>query len=70
MDVLLKPIITEKTSQESEMNSRYTFMVDKSFNKIEIKQFINLVLNELSIEHKWKGKGINEKCYDSKNNPI
>ena len=40
MDVFLKPIITEKTSQESEMNSLYTFMVDKSFNKIQIKSAV------------------------------
>ena len=40
MGVVEKPIITEKTSQESEMNSRYTFMVDKSSNKIEIKRAV------------------------------
>ena len=29
-----------------------------------VKQFVNLVLNELKIKHSWKGKGINSKCYD------
>ena len=29
-----------------------------------IKEFINLVLKELKIYVKWKGKGINEKAYD------
>jgi GDPmannose 4,6-dehydratase len=31
-----------------------------------VKQFVNLVLNELKIKHSWKGKGINSKCYDQK----
>ena len=29
-----------------------------------VKAFINLVLNELNIKFIWKGKGINEKCFD------
>ena len=29
-----------------------------------VKQFVNLVLNELKIKYSWKGKGINSKCYD------
>ena len=29
-----------------------------------------MVLQELNIEFKWKGKGINEKCYDKKGNCI
>ena len=35
-----------------------------------VKQFVNFVLKELSIKYKWKGKGINERCYDSNNNCI
>ena len=31
-----------------------------------VKQFVNLVLNELKIKHRWKGKGIHSKCYDHK----
>ncbi len=31
-----------------------------------VKQFVNLVLNELKIKYLWKGKGINSKCYDHK----
>ena len=31
-----------------------------------VKQFVNLVLNELKIKYYWKGKGINSKCYDHK----
>ena len=29
-----------------------------------VKQFVNLVLNELDIKFSWKGKGIKEKCFD------
>ncbi len=35
-----------------------------------IKDFINLTAKELNIKIKWKGKGINEKGYDIKNNCI
>ena len=29
-----------------------------------VKEFTNLVLNELKIKFKWIGKGINSKCYN------
>jgi GDPmannose 4,6-dehydratase len=32
-----------------------------------VKQFVNLVLNELQMKYIWKGKGINSRCYDYKN---
>jgi GDPmannose 4,6-dehydratase len=35
-----------------------------------VKQFIDLVLEELKIKHKWSGKGINSKCYNAKGVPI
>ena len=35
-----------------------------------VKDFINLSLKELDIKYLWKGKGINEKCYDDKGNCI
>ena len=35
-----------------------------------VKDFINLSLKELDIKYFWKGKGINEKCYDDKGNCI
>ncbi len=35
-----------------------------------IKQFINIVAKKLKINLKWKGKGINEKAFNSKNQPI
>jgi large subunit ribosomal protein L23 len=40
MSILIKPIITEKTTEESELLGRYTFIVDKRANKIQIKQAV------------------------------
>ena len=35
-----------------------------------IKNFVNIVSKKLKMRIKWKGKGINEKAYDEKNNCI
>ena len=35
-----------------------------------IKQFINMVAKELNLKITWKGKGLNEKAFDEKNNTI
>ena len=35
-----------------------------------VKQFVEMVLNELKIQFKWRGKGKNTKCIDSKGNII
>jgi large subunit ribosomal protein L23 len=40
MKVLIKPIITEKATNDSEMNNRYTFLVSNSSNKLEIKKAV------------------------------
>jgi len=41
--------------------SDYVISTGKQYS---VKQFVNLVLNELKIKYFWKGKGINSKCYD------
>lgn len=40
MSILVKPIITEKATKDSELLNRYTFVVDKKANKIEIKKAV------------------------------
>lgn len=40
MSVLIKPIITEKMTAESELNNRYGFVVSSGANKIGIKNAI------------------------------
>ena len=40
MNILFKPIITEKASKISERLNQYTFLVDKRSNKIQIKKCV------------------------------
>lgn len=40
MEVLVKPIITEKYTAEAEEFNRYGFVVDKRANKLEIKSAV------------------------------
>ena len=39
-DVLIKPILSEKANKQSEKMNRYTFVVDRKANKLEIKKAI------------------------------
>ena len=40
MDILLKPIVTEKMTMQGDSLNRYGFIVDKRANKIQIKKAI------------------------------
>jgi len=40
MSILIKPIITEKATNDSEMFNRYAFVVKKSANKVEVKKAV------------------------------
>jgi len=40
MSVLIKPIITEKMTADSELYNRYGFVVDQKANKIQIKEAV------------------------------
>ena len=40
--ILIKPIITEKAEMLSESLNQYSFVVDKTANKIEIKKAVEL----------------------------
>lgn len=39
-DVLVRPVITEKVNAQMEKSGRYTFVVGKSANKLEIKKAV------------------------------
>jgi large subunit ribosomal protein L23 len=39
-DVLVRPVITEKVNSQMERSGRYTFVVDKRANKLEIKKAV------------------------------
>jgi large subunit ribosomal protein L23 len=40
MSIIIKPIVTEKVTKESEVLNRFGFFVDKKANKIQIKKAI------------------------------
>ena len=48
MSILIKPIITEKATADSEMNNRYTFLVDTTANKERIKNDMKRLYVEAS----------------------
>ena len=43
--------------------SDYVIATGKQYT---VREFVNLTLKYLKIKHKWKGAGINSKCYDEK----
>ncbi len=45
MDILIKPIVTEKFTSMSEKSNRYGFLVDKKANKIQIKKAVEDMYN-------------------------
>ena len=45
MSIILKPVITEKATNDSELNNRYAFLVDTKANKIEVKKAIESMYN-------------------------
>ncbi len=40
MSILIKPIITEKATDQSELKNCFTFVVKKGANKIEVKEAV------------------------------
>ena len=40
MNILIKPVITEKMTDESEKHNRFGFIVDRRANKLEIKDAV------------------------------
>ena len=39
MSILIKPIITEKATNDSELKNCFTFHVEKDANKVQIKKY-------------------------------
>ena len=55
MSILIKPIITEKATDQSELNNCFSFVVKKGANKIEVKEAVEagadiIMLDNMSIE--------------------
>ena len=45
MKVLIRPLVTEKMTKMSETMHRYGFVVDKSANKLQIKEAVEKMYN-------------------------
>ena len=60
MEILLKPIITEKMNAQSEKMNRFGFIVDKNSNKIQIKKAVESLYN-VTVE------SVNTMRYSGKN---
>ena len=45
MEIIIKPIITEKATNDSEIRNRYTFLVRRAANKVEIKNAVQKKYN-------------------------
>lgn len=45
MDILIKPIITEKMTEQGETMNRFGFIVNKNANKIQIKKAVENMYN-------------------------
>ena len=52
-DILIKPILSEKANKQTEKQNRYSFVVDKKANKLEIKkaveQFYGVQVSRLTL---------------------
>jgi large subunit ribosomal protein L23 len=63
MEILRKPILTEKASALTEKSNRFTFRVDHKANKLQIKQVIEkmygvsvLAVNTMVVDGKVKSR--------------
>lgn len=45
MNIIIKPIVTEKVTKEGELSNRFGFVVDKKANKVQIKQAVEAAYN-------------------------
>jgi len=45
MEILLKPIVTEKMTKKAEVLNQYGFVVDKSSDKLQIKKAVESFYN-------------------------
>lgn len=51
-DVLIKPVVTEKSNAVQEKSNRFTFVVDKNANKLTIKKAIETMYG-VSVDKVW-----------------
>ncbi len=44
-DIIRRPVITEKTSIQKEVSNQFTFEVDRTANRVEIKKAVESIFN-------------------------
>ena len=66
-DIIISPIITEKSMDMMESTNTYTFKVDKGSNKVEIKNAVEeifhvdvLKVNTMNVRGKHRRMGVHE----------
>jgi len=45
MNIIIKPIVTEKLTRQGELSNRFGFVVDKKANKVQIKKAVEAAYN-------------------------
>lgn len=48
-DIIIKPVISEKADQLAAKSRKYTFIVDKSANRLQIKEALKVMFPEVTI---------------------
>ncbi len=44
-EVLIRPLVTEKTNMQGDTENRYSFEVDRRANKLQVKQAVEMAFN-------------------------
>jgi large subunit ribosomal protein L23 len=44
-NIIIKPVVTEKATAKSEKLSQYSFLVDKTANKLQVKEAVEKMYN-------------------------
>lgn len=49
-EIIRRPVVTEKSNYLVDLYNQYTFVVDSRANKLQVKQAVELVWPEVSVE--------------------
>lgn len=49
-NIIRRPVVTEKSNYLADVENQYTFVVDDTANKIQIKQAVELAWPEVTVE--------------------
>lgn len=49
-EIIRRPVVTEKSNYQADVNNQYTFVVDSRANKMQIKQAVELAWPNVSVD--------------------